>query len=272
MSAPRVAVIQLPGVNCEAEAQRALERSGLEAEIFRWTRPARELGAFQAYVLPGGFSWQDRVRAGALSAKDPLVEALAGEAGARGKPVLGICNGAQVLVESGLVPGGEGVTLALAANRMRGRSGYFAGWVHVRIERSACLFTRELPPGTVLPLPIAHAEGRFTAGEPARFAALLEAGQVPLRYAAADGGPARGFPEDPNGSDLAAAAVCNAAGNVLAMMPHPERAIDLGQLGRGVPGDWAGRRERACEDGTAHAAAGPGRLLFDGLRRHLEAS
>lgn len=269
MSAPRVAVVQFPGVNCEAETVRALGRAGLGAEVFRWTRPARELEGFQAYVLPGGFSWQDRVRAGALAAKDPLVGVLAEQAGARGKPVLGICNGAQVLVEAGLVPGGKGVVLALAANRMTGRSGYFARWVHVRVERSACVFTRGLAPGTVIPLPVAHGEGRFTSGGRGRVAALLEAGQVPLRYAAADGGVASVFPEDPNGSELAAAAVCNPAGNVLAMMPHPERALDLGQLCREIPGEWAARRESACETGAA-GAPGPGLLFFEGLRRHLE--
>src|SRR5206468_827663 len=84
--APRVAVVQFPGVNCEAESARALERVGLEPEIFRWTRTPSELRGYQAYLLPGGFSYQDRVRAGALAAKDPLVEVLAEEA-ARGKPV-----------------------------------------------------------------------------------------------------------------------------------------------------------------------------------------
>ena len=270
MSAPRVAVIQFPGVNCEAETVRALGRAGLAGEVFRWTRPARELGGYQAYVLPGGFSWQDRVRAGALAAKDALMETLAGEAGARGKPVLGICNGAQVLVEAGLVPGGDGVALALATNRMGGRSGYFARWIHVRVERSACVFTRDLPEGTVLPLPVAHGEGRFTSGSRGRMAALLDAGQVPLRYADAGGGIATTFPEDPNGSELGAAAVCNAAGNVLGMMPHPERAFELGQLSRCIPGEWAVRRERTSETGTAAGEPGPGLLLFDGLRRHLE--
>ena len=118
MSLPRVAVVQFPGVNCEAESERAIERAGLGAERFRWTRPAGELRDFDAFLLPGGFSYQDRVRAGALAAKDPLMDVLAEEA-ERGKPVLGICNGAQVLVEAGLVPGGGGVELALARNRMR---------------------------------------------------------------------------------------------------------------------------------------------------------
>src|SRR5262249_51022842 len=134
-----VAGVQFPGVNCEAETVRALERVGLRSEVFGWTRPVGELRDFTAFVLPGGFSYQDRVRAGALAAKDPRVEVLAEQA-EMGKPVLGICNGAQVLVEAGLVPGSETIELALARNAMERRSGYHARWVHVRVEASPCLF------------------------------------------------------------------------------------------------------------------------------------
>ena len=268
---PRVAVIQFPGVNCEAETVRALERVGLGAEVFRWTRPAGQLRDFQAYVLPGGFSYQDRVRAGALAAKDPLVEALHGEL-ERGKPALGICNGAQVLVEAGLIPGGSGVELALARNRMRGRTGYFSRWVYTRVEPSPCVFTRALEPGTVLPLPVAHAEGRFV-GSPGRMPALVRAGQTPLRYARHDGTLATGFPEHPNGAEESVAAVCNPRGNVLAILPHPERAQDLGAVPRPMVGRWSEARSRAFDDGVGGAEAvdeaGPGLGLFEGLRRHL---
>ena len=267
MRAPRVAVIQFPGVNCEAESARALTRVGLVPEVFRWTRPASDLRGFQAYLLPGGFSYQDRVRAGALAAKDPLVEVLAEEA-ARGKPVLGICNGAQVLVEAGLVPGGGGVEIALARNRMPDRSGYFARWVYARAEPSPCIFTRALAPGSFLPLPVAHGEGRFISRDPARLEALLQAGQVPLRYARSDGRPAAAFPENPNGAEVAAAAVCDARGTVLAVMPHPERAQDLGALSPGVAGVWADARMAALQHGERDSP-GPGLTLFAGLQRHL---
>ena len=256
----RVAVVQLPGVNCEAETVRALARVGLEPEIFRWTRPAHELKRFDAYVLPGGFSYQDRVRAGALAAKDPLIESLEDAAG-RGKPVLGICNGAQVLVEAGLVPGGGSVEVALARNRMPDRAGYYARWIYVRVEPTRCVFTAALEPGTVLPLPVAHGEGRFTARDPARVAALVRAGQAPLRYATARGAVAHEFPANPNGSEAAVAGLCNARGNVLALMPHPERAQDAGAVSRAVTGAWARR-----EGGNG----GPGLTLFEGLRRHLQ--
>ncbi len=267
MSAPRVAVIQFPGVNCEVESARALARVGLTPEVFRWTRPASELRGFQAYLLPGGFSYQDRVRAGALAAKDPLMEVLAEEA-VRGKPVLGICNGAQVLVEAGLVPGEGGVEIALARNRMPDRSGYFARWVYTRAEPSPCIFTRGISEGTLLPMPVAHGEGRFTAREPGRMEALLRAGLVPLRYARADGRSADAFPENPNGAEVAAAAVCDARGTVLALMPHPERAQDLGALSPGMAGVWSDARVVALMRGERDAP-GPGLALFAGLQRHL---
>lgn len=266
---PRVAVVQFPGVNCEAETVRALERAGLAAEVWRWTRPAAGLAAFQGYVLPGGFSYQDRVRAGALAAKDPMMEVLAAEA-ARGKPVLGICNGAQVLVEAGLVPGAGRVEVALARNRAAGWTGYHARWVYVRVEPSACVFARTLAPGAVIPLPVAHGEGRFTSREPGRLLALARAGQAPFRYATVRGTLARGFPDNPNGADAGVAGLCNPAGNVLALMPHPERALDLGALARGVGGPWADARDRWADGGGAADAPGPGLAIFEGLRRHLE--
>ncbi|MBI1798392.1 MAG: phosphoribosylformylglycinamidine synthase I [Candidatus Eisenbacteria bacterium] len=269
MSPPRVAVIQFPGVNCESESALALERVGLEAEIFRWTRAATELRDYQAFVVPGGFSYQDRVRAAALAAKHPLMEVL-GEEAERGKPVLGICNGAQVLVEAGLAPGGGGVELALARNRMPARTGYYARWVTTRIEASPCVFTRHLAQGSLLPLPVAHGEGRFASLHASRLAALCRAGQTPLRYATAAGEVARRFPDNPNGSQSAIAAVCNARGNVLAMMPHPERAQDRGAVGRSVAGEWGERRRAAVEkDGGEGEGGGPGLLLFEGLKRHL---
>ena len=270
----RVAIVQFPGVNCEAETARALARAGLESELVRWTRPARDLAAFDAYVLPGGFSWQDRVRAGALAAKDPMLDELAARA-ADGAPVLGICNGAQVLVESGLVPGNGGATprvdVALARNRMPERTGYYTRWVWCRVEETPCVFTRALEPGTLLPLPVAHGEGRFASAKKGRVAALAEAGQAPLRYAHADGALAEAFPENPNGSDAAVAALCNARGNVLALMPHPERAATLGQVSRAIGGGWGERRDRALAAGDGSAFGdGPGMAVFHGLARFFE--
>ncbi len=271
MTRARVAVVQFPGVNCESESALALERVGLEPEIFRWTRPAAELRAFHAYVLPGGFSYQDRVRAGALAAKGPLLDVLA-EAAESMKPVLGICNGAQVLIEAGLVPGRGRVELALARNRMSGREGYYSRWIYARVEKSSCIFTRHLEPGALLPLPIAHGEGRFTSRTSGKLAALAKAGQAPLRYATASGEIARSFPDNPNGAQASVAAVCNAEGNVLAIMPHPERAQQLGSVPRSIAGPWAARRnsaQAAAAPGVDVTDEGPGLALFAGLARHL---
>ena len=112
-------------------------------------------------------------RAGALAAKDPLLEVLAERAEA-GAPILGICNGAQVLVEAGLVPGGGHVDVALARNRMPERVGYYTRWVWCRVEATPCVFTRTLPAGTLLPLPVAHGEGRFTSAKRGRVEALFK--------------------------------------------------------------------------------------------------
>ncbi len=269
MSGARVAVLQFPGVNCEAETVRALECAGLDAELFRWARAATELAGYDAFVLPGGFSYQDRVRAGALVAKDPLIEGLAERAEA-GAPVLGICNGAQVLVEAGMVPGGGRVEVGLARNRMPDRVGYYTRWVWCRVEESACVFTRSLLRGTLLPLPVAHGEGRFTSARKGHLAALVAAGQAPFRYATAEGEVAESFPDNPNGADAAVAGLCNARGNVLALMPHPERAIELGSLSRAIGGDWGRQRDHALaawEEGTQ--APGPGMGLFTSLAQHV---
>jgi phosphoribosylformylglycinamidine synthase len=262
---PRVAVLQLPGMNCEDESVRAVEAAGGDAEIFRWTRPAAALAAFDGFLLPGGFSYQDRVRAGAVAAKDPLLDVIL-RAAAAGRPVLGICNGCQVLVEAGLVPGREpgAVEVALAPNRVAGRRGYHCRWV-VLEPVTACRspFLEGLPAS--LPMPMAHAQGRFTHEDPATFAALARDGFVALRYAGA-GSDGRG-PGNPNGSLQAAAALTNARGNVLAIMPHPERAALLRQVPEDLPHAWGERRRAAAGDARALASPGPGAGL---LRRLVE--
>lgn len=275
---PRLAVLQLPGVNCEDESARAIEQVGGRAEVFRWTRSAAELAAFDGYLIPGGFSYQDRVRAGAIAAKDPLLEVLR-TAAAAGKPILGICNGCQVLVESGMVPGLEpgAVEVALAANRIPGRRGYYARWVAVEaVPGNRCAFLAGCD--GPFPLPIAHAEGRFTHEDPAFFDRLTAGGLLALRYTAlggAAGNPASrpvggsdsAFAGNPNGSLLAAAGLTNTGGNVLALMPHPERALLLRMVPEDLPHAWGALRRVAAHDPDRLEAAGPGWWL---LRRLVE--
>lgn len=258
---PRIAVLQLPGVNCEDESARLLAALGADAEVFRWTRPAAQLAAFDGYLVPGGFSYQDRVRAGAVAAKDPLLDVLLEESG-HGKPVLGICNGCQVLVEAGLVPGLQPgrIEVALAANRQPGRRGYLSRWVALEAHPQARTPFVEGLVGT-LPLPMAHAEGRFTHAAPAMFAKLATGGYVALRYAPL-GGRADG---NPNGSLLDVAALTNGRGNVLAMMPHPERAAQLRTVPEDLPHGWGRLRRAAAGDAARLDGAGPGAFLLHRL-------
>jgi phosphoribosylformylglycinamidine synthase I len=216
----RVAVVLFPGTNCEEESLQAARLAGLEAVLVRWNERL-DTSAFDGYILPGGWSYEDRVRAGAIAARDGIVGGVAAEAD-RGKPVLGICNGAQVLVETGLVPGYGGPAMALAANNL----GYRCTWVRLRLqtppERTA--FTNAFSEGEIIELPVAHGEGRFVTEAPEVLERLIGGRQIPFVYATADGEPATAYPDNPNGSVYAAAAICNVAGNVMALMPHPERA------------------------------------------------
>ncbi len=267
--APQLAVLQLPGVNCEEESARAVTLVGGRAEVFRWTRPAAELARCDGFLIPGGFSYQDRVRAGAVAAKDPLLEVLRAAAD-RGKPILGICNGCQVLVESGIVPGLQpgAVEVALAANRMPGRRGYYTRWVGVApVPGSRCGFLAGAEP--LFPLPIAHAEGRFTHEDPAFFARLEAAGLLALRYVGLEESAVEtdGFAVNPNGSLRGAAGLTNPGGNVLALMPHPERALLLRMVPEDLPHAWGLLRRRAAADAARLEAAGPGWRL---LRRLVE--
>jgi len=258
-------VIQFPGVNCEYESARALNDAGADAEIHRWNEDPSLLAGFDLFLLPGGFSYQDRIRAGVIASKERILGALAEEA-AKGKPVLGICNGAQVLVEGGFIPGlrpGE-VELALATNRMPGREGYYTDWrfLNVADKTSSWLAARA---GEVLPLPFAHGEGRFTTRREGLFDELEARGQIVLRYCDAEGRVDGDWPTTPNGSLAAAAGLCNPEGNLLAMMPHPERSAWLGQLPEELEGEWGERRRSASGDWKRLGAAGPGMAILTAM-------
>jgi len=270
-TAPRAAVIQLPGVNCEYETVRVLELAGIRGEVFRWNRPGSDLEPFDAYVIPGGFSYQDRIRAGAVAAKVAALDVVARGAEA-GKPVLGVCNGAQVLVEAGLVPGctpGH-IEVALATNA-GGWDGYYCDWVHVRVykEGRETAFTSRFEDGEVFPVPMAHAEGRFTMRDRDRFREWAEGGQIPLRYVTPQGDEEPGFPYNPNGSLLGAAGMTNPQGNVLAFMPHPERAAWLRQVPETLGGRWGDLRRGGAGRRDALDGAGPGFKLFQSLADYL---
>ena len=217
-----VAVVRFPGSNCETETVRAFADTvpGSQVELVDHRRD--DLSAFDAVILPGGFSYGDYLRAGSIAARAPIGAAIERFAAA-GKPVVGICNGFQQLQELGLLPG------ALLRNRTLR---FFCGTVHLRAEGRPSAATCALDRDTVYNLPVAHGEGCFWAEED-ELARLQDAGQVVLRYVDGAGKPT---PEaNPNGSLAAIAGVANERGNVVGLMPHPERNADH------LTGDGGGR-------------------------------
>jgi len=211
-TARAVAVVSFPGSNCDADATHALA-AVLGAPVRAVWHDETDLSGALAVVLPGGFSFGDYLRGGALAAHSPVMRAVADFA-RRGGPVLGICNGFQVLTEAGLLPG------QLARNRSLG---FECRDVHLRVERAAAPFTGRLAVGQVLRLPIAHGEGAYRADDDT-LDRLEGEGLVAFRYCDADGNVTADA--NVNGSARGIAGVVNAAGNVMGMMPHPERAVE----------------------------------------------
>lgn len=227
----RVAVIIFPGTNCENETYRSLLNAGLAADIIRWNELVRlKDGNYDAFVLPGGFAYEDRGRAGIIAALDPVMEYIK-EAATAGKPVIGICNGCQVLVETGLIPGLDQNLLAGAvamntrvkAGKIIG-TGFYHDTVYIQNVAPAgrsCM-TTQLAPGTVIPATVANGEGRFIF--PTDLLVELEKHQqILFKFSTEDGQMINEFPTTPNGAILGIAGFCNRAGNVVAYMPHPER-------------------------------------------------
>ncbi|MDP2586978.1 MAG: phosphoribosylformylglycinamidine synthase I [Candidatus Komeilibacteria bacterium] len=219
----RIAIIVFPGTNCHEEAYRAIKTVGLQPELFRWNDDYNKLKEFDGYFIPGGFSYEDRVRSGAIAGRDPLMNVIKEEA-AKGKPVIGICNGAQILVESGLIPGLE--SNHLGAGLAWNSHGYLNIWTRIKneAEPGRCAFNN-FAQGHHFALPIAHGEGRWVVPED-----LLKQfqanGQTVFRYCDANGEEKDEYPVNPNGAMFNLAGICNQAGNVLALMPHPERTKD----------------------------------------------
>ncbi len=273
---PRVALIQFPGSNCEWETKRAAETAGMDCDVFRWNRDADLLADYDGYIVGGGFSYQDRVRSGVIATKEPIVRRLFDEVTEKGKPALGICNGAQVLIEAGLVPGIKPgtVEMALAPNRHDPENriaGFCCKWVRLKVAAapSRCLFTSEYDDGEFWPVPIAHGEGRFTTSDPEIAEALVENSQVVLKYCDADGNIDDAPAVNPNGAVLNAAGLCNPEGNVLAMMPHPERASFLRQVPYEIGGRWSEKRLAAHGNLDALSSAGPGLRIFAAMTKTL---
>jgi len=267
-----IAVIQFPGSNREYELARAFESVGMLSEVFRWKRNSEELKRFHGYALPGGFSYQDRNRAGSIAVYDRTIEVIADESERYGKPVIGICNGNQILVEAGLVPNTwKKLDIGMAPNAGRKdgevvRTGFISDWVYVvhtgKLGRSVA--TKLFDEGELLPIPIAHGEGRYEMSD-ATLQELDTNGQILWKYATADGVIDPNYPANPNGSKANIAGICNKRGNVIAFMPHPEAANWLYQMRESV---WS---EKLEAQGIAERMNSPGawRRFFESVKLHL---
>jgi phosphoribosylformylglycinamidine synthase len=262
----KVCILRVGGTNCDEETKRAFKELGVQAEILHVNDLVknRNLMEYDVLVFPGGFSYGDYVRAGAIWAKwimakmEKELKAFVDE----GRPILGICNGFQVLVEAGLLPAFEGISpspeAALATNFP---PGYNCRWVYLKHENNGkCMFTWKIPKGKVLRMPVAHAEGRFIfAKERERrfLERLYENDQLVLRYCGKNGEYAEGqYPINPNGSFHDIAGICNPEGTVFGLMPHPERAFYWWQQP-----DWTRQRRMA--------QYGDGKLIFESLIEYL---
>ena len=211
-----IGVVVFPGSNCDHDTYHVLKHVCGQDARFVWHKDS-DLSGLDAVVLPGGFSYGDYLRTGAIARFSPVMAAV-GEFAKRGGPVLGICNGFQILQEAGLLPG--------AMLRNQGVK-FLSQPVHVRVERDDTIATAGLEVGAVLTMPIAHGEGNFYAA-PDEMARLEGEGQVVFRYTARDG--RLEADANVNGSASAVAGVCNRQRNVVGLMPHPERASEP-QLG-----------------------------------------
>jgi phosphoribosylformylglycinamidine synthase I len=205
-------IITFPGSNCDYDAFQAVVESLGEEAVYVWHK-ARDLQGADIVVLPGGFSYGDYLRAGAIARFSPIMNEVVDHA-KRGAPVLGICNGFQIACEAGLLPG------ALVRNAgLR----FISDIVHLRVENDATIFTSAYDHGQVLSVPIAHGEGRYVATQET-LASLESDGRVVFRYVRADG--ELDDAANVNGSLNAIAGIVSEGGNVLGIMPHPERAMD----------------------------------------------
>ncbi len=240
---PKALVLHAAGTNRDPDVCTALSLAGADPEIVHLNMlraGERHWEDYSMLVIPGGFSYADALGAGRLLALD-LTSYFADEAGAfvdAGKPVIGICNGFQALVKSGLLPDGmarasEAGRSATLAHNEKGR--FECRWVRLAPVSKTCLWTKSLAEGVFCP--VAHGEGRFLVDSDATLDQLRDRDQIAFVYARPDGCPAGGeYPANPNGSVADIAGICNREGTILGLMPHPENNVHPRSRARSVPG------------------------------------
>lgn len=224
---PRALVLRTAGTNCDRETVLALELAGAAVERVHFYRLCEDPGRLEQadlVVFPGGFSYGDDVTAGrifGLDVRRHLAEPLQAHV-ARGGLVLGVCNGFQVLVDTGLLEPGRARAEREVALTANDPGLYQCRWVTLRAEESACAW---LAPGELMPCPVAHGEGRVALASETTLDGLRARGQVALTYVDTEGRPTESYPHNPNGAAGGIAGLCDPSGRVLGLMPHPERNI-----------------------------------------------
>ncbi len=208
----KVGIVVFPGSNCDHDTYWAVRNTLGAKASFIWHRET-DLADYDCIFLPGGFSYGDYLRSGAIARFSPVMEEVR-KAAEKGKPVIGICNGFQILTESGLLPG------ALAPNE---NLKFVCDTVHLRVENTNSPLLKQYRSGETLAIPIAHGEGRYVASDDT-IKALEDEGRIAFRYCDAEGNIVADA--NPNGSRAGIAGILNKNGNVLGMMPHPERVTE----------------------------------------------
>jgi phosphoribosylformylglycinamidine synthase subunit PurQ / glutaminase len=225
----RVIVLRTAGTNCDYETVHAFKICGAEkvdlVHVNRLLKNEVDIMDYQILAIPGGFSYGDDVAAGKILANEMKYKLIGplGRFAAAGRLIIGICNGFQVLVKTGLLPGFEGIDDEELTTLTFNDSGKFEDrWIYLKTQDSKCIFTRHTKP--LICLPIAHGEGKFITKNNEVLKKIKKNGQIVFKYVDRKG-KISGYPDNPNASVEAIAGICNPAGNVLGMMPHPERFL-----------------------------------------------
>ena len=252
MRRPKVCVLRTAGTNCDKETAFAFSSTGAEAELVHINQiisAERKLTDYQILALPGGFTYGDDIAAGKILANElrcKLAEELK-QFIKDGKLIIGICNGFQILVKAGLLPGNDNLKQE-ATLTLNDSAKFEDRWVYLKSPQSTvhspqnkCVWTRGLP--EVIYLPVAHGEGKFLAQDKAVLERLRKNAQIVFKYCDAEGLPAD-YPDNPNGSVEDIAGICDISGRILGLMPHPERHIAFSQHPR-----WTQAKKKSAGDG-----------------------